>query len=551
MYTLDGRQKKALHAALLRAFPRHTALARLVEFQLDENLAAIAGEGPLRDVVFHLVEWAESSGRLDALIEGARQENPQNPELIDFERAVIEARDARPADASLRQFAERVRLAPRTDDPDLEKRVFKAGFSDIAQWRARLGEAELTVCRIEAPAWRALGTGFLVGPDLILTNRHVVEPLATQQAPPLVARFDYKVSPDGTRLREGETYGVATDWLVASSPIEALDFAVIRLSAPAGLRSAGGTAGAPARGWLRPAWRDLEADETVFVVQHPLGDALKLAAGRFDRREAARLHYVVDTEPGSSGSPCLSAQLDLVGLHRGSAEGHANQGIPIDAIGGALPPGLLPSEPPPRPTGTPPVNDAHPPTMQESLAVAPVRPRRLQAIVAIGALMALGLATLPLLHSNESPPERVVTPAPPATRTEPPPPRRPVHEVTVAFSSARLDPPQGCSSDATFERRQFRLETRGEWPGDAHGRGREVQIAYLADGGEIEGASIAAGASGSDATAVAVPRRGLARKWVFASAVARPVVIVVCVRAAAGTEPLPAFRINTWKEVTP
>ena len=220
MYTLDGRQKKALHAALLAAFPRHASLEQLVLFHLDTHLAVVAGEGPLTDVVFRLMDWAEAQGRLDALVNGARDENPENPQLIAFERLVLEARDTRPQDSALRQFAERVQLAPvMPADPDLEKRVFRAGFSDIAQWRARLGQAELAVCRIEAPAWRALGTGFLVGPDLVVTNRHVVDALASDPAPPLVARFDFKVSPDGTRLREGRTFGLARDWLVASSPV--------------------------------------------------------------------------------------------------------------------------------------------------------------------------------------------------------------------------------------------------------------------------------------------------------------------------------------------
>jgi hypothetical protein len=110
VYTLDGRQKKTLHAALLSAFPRHAALERLVEFQLDAHLAVIAGDGPLGDVVFRLIEWAEAHGRLDALVNGAREANPQNPELIAFERMVVEARDTRPHDAALRQFAERVQL---------------------------------------------------------------------------------------------------------------------------------------------------------------------------------------------------------------------------------------------------------------------------------------------------------------------------------------------------------------------------------------------------------------------------------------------------------
>jgi V8-like Glu-specific endopeptidase len=34
-------------------------------------------------------------------------------------------------------------------------------------------QAEWAVCRVEKPEGRALGTAFLVGPDLVLTNHHV------------------------------------------------------------------------------------------------------------------------------------------------------------------------------------------------------------------------------------------------------------------------------------------------------------------------------------------------------------------------------------------
>ncbi len=93
---LDGRQKKALHAALLSAFPRQAALERLVEFQLDTRLSVIAGEGPLADVAYRLIEWAEAHGRLDALIAGAREANPNNPQLLAFDALLREPRRSRP-----------------------------------------------------------------------------------------------------------------------------------------------------------------------------------------------------------------------------------------------------------------------------------------------------------------------------------------------------------------------------------------------------------------------------------------------------------------------
>lgn len=545
MYTLDGRQKKALHAALRNAFPRPAALERLVEFHLDEHLAVIVGEGALDDVIFRLIAWAEAQGRLDALVNGARTEAPGNPLLTAFERAVVEARDARPLDDSLRQFAERVQLATAVpDEPDLEKRVFRAGFSDIAQWRARLGQAELAVCRIESPAWRALGTGFLVGPDLVMTNRHVVDAPASQPAPPLVARFDFKLSPDGSHLREGEVIGLARDWLVASSPVAELDFAVLRLATPAGLRPTGGTPNAPPRGWITPQWRELEPDETLFVIQHPQGDTLKLASGRYDSREPSRLRYRVDTEPGSSGSPCFTAQMDLVALHRGSAEGVANQGVPFDAIVKALPADFFSAPRVDVPSGI-----VAPEAAVAVESMAPHRRRRAMGLIAAGVAVAAAMVAVPLWWSRADVPSSAASRhAAPASATKAPaaPAVRPVREAPVLYSWARI-PDQRCTSDQRTQRALFRLESTGPWPAPSGARSRQVQL-VVPDDIEIEDAGITT-TGGSEASTMPEPDRLVARKWEFAEAVTSPVVIVVCVRSKTMSPPQPTFRINTWKEV--
>ena len=64
--------------ALLEAFPTRTDLERLVRYSLDRHLEAIAGSGPLEDVTFLLVTWADSHGQLDHLLAGARSLRPFN-----------------------------------------------------------------------------------------------------------------------------------------------------------------------------------------------------------------------------------------------------------------------------------------------------------------------------------------------------------------------------------------------------------------------------------------------------------------------------------------
>ena len=75
---LDGKQTKQIHNALLSAFPSKASLERLVLFHLDTQLNQVVGEGSLSDLVVELIKWAESQGKLEALLIGAGKENPGN-----------------------------------------------------------------------------------------------------------------------------------------------------------------------------------------------------------------------------------------------------------------------------------------------------------------------------------------------------------------------------------------------------------------------------------------------------------------------------------------
>jgi len=59
-------------------FPTHATLSRWYGFGLNENLDAVAGTGKLQDVVFQLLTWAEAQGRVEELVEKARETNPGN-----------------------------------------------------------------------------------------------------------------------------------------------------------------------------------------------------------------------------------------------------------------------------------------------------------------------------------------------------------------------------------------------------------------------------------------------------------------------------------------
>jgi hypothetical protein len=239
----------------------------------------------------------------------------------------------------------------------------------VAVWRERLAKREVSVCRIEVPdsGGASFGTGFLVGPDLVLTNHHVVAPLLEGDASAagrVVVRFDYKQL-EGTVVNEGVEARLAGDWLVDASPHSpvdlqglpkdgvpdeaSLDHALLRLAEPVGdLPIPSGKdvePGAKPRGWIelpRKPWA-FASQQALFIIQHPEGSPMKLALD-FDAKmtvnaNGTRVTYQTGTEGGSSGSPCFNQFWDLVALHHAGDPSHEgfysptfNEGIPINRI---------------------------------------------------------------------------------------------------------------------------------------------------------------------------------------------------------------------------
>lgn len=86
---LSGKLYQEFQVALLDAFPTADSLEQMVRIHMDQNLVAVAGNGTLATVVFNLIKWAESSGQLDKLVQGARKANSGNRVLMLFEKSYI------------------------------------------------------------------------------------------------------------------------------------------------------------------------------------------------------------------------------------------------------------------------------------------------------------------------------------------------------------------------------------------------------------------------------------------------------------------------------
>lgn len=212
-------------------------------------------------------------------------------------------------------------------------------FLDPEAARAGMIRAERTVARIENPEGTPVGTGFLIGPDLLITNQHVRE-----DYPHGSEAFDQKPNAVCFRFAHRRTGMVASQsyrlhpkhWLVAFSPVSELDYCIVRLSQSAGSDSIGDDHESPKRGWLALETISLRENQALSILQHPLGGPLRLAHGHLLTTDSSRVNYHVDTEPGSSGSPVFDCSWRCVALHSSSGAGLKNVGIRAAAILGSL-----------------------------------------------------------------------------------------------------------------------------------------------------------------------------------------------------------------------
>src|SRR5271165_1261261 len=78
---LTKEQRQLLREALPDAFPSWDKMSSMAGIRLGLNLEAEVGHVSLESAAFGLIQWAESQGRIEDLVHGAREENPGNEKL--------------------------------------------------------------------------------------------------------------------------------------------------------------------------------------------------------------------------------------------------------------------------------------------------------------------------------------------------------------------------------------------------------------------------------------------------------------------------------------
>lgn len=210
-----------------------------------------------------------------------------------------------------------------------------AGFADPWAWPTRIEAAMRAVCQVRAGK---IGTGFLVAPDLVMTNYHVIDSVLGRPDAlrGVELRFDYRRDSRGQLLSQGISYRLAPDRQIVHSPEADLDVALLPVEGRPGERPIGEVTGQPVRGWLLPERQSPKTGQLLFIVQHPgANESLKIAADFVQEVGVKRFTYRTNTGGGSSGAPCFNDRWELVALHRAGHDAPNptfNQGVPFTAI---------------------------------------------------------------------------------------------------------------------------------------------------------------------------------------------------------------------------
>ena len=171
------------------------------------------------------------------------------------------------------------------------------------------------------------GTGWLIAPGLLITNHHVIEARDHRYEAP-ASESDFRGQAANALAWFDYNDDDAEHWEYASTELlhanETLDYALLCLtSSPTG----GAVKPLSEWGFLRiiPTRLELSRGYRLNIIQHPLGGPKRLAirsnfyVDRYSRpEEPERIRYLTDTQPGSSGSPVLNDDWQVIALHRAS-----------------------------------------------------------------------------------------------------------------------------------------------------------------------------------------------------------------------------------------
>lgn len=223
--------------------------------------------------------------------------------------------------ASVEQRRQRYRLLlAESGDAERARAALERllGGNDLVpiNYLARGTVASRAVCRIRlrdsSGDTIGFGTGFLVGPGILMTNHHVIS--GVQDARGALAEFNYELDLLGQE-KAMTVFAIQSDPPPIAS--ERLDFCLVSVAPGSldGRQQLADFAWVP----LNPAPGKTVMGEYLTIIQHPGGEPKQICVRenkllKYDET-GDTLWYQTDTVAGSSGSPVFNNSWQVVALH--------------------------------------------------------------------------------------------------------------------------------------------------------------------------------------------------------------------------------------------
>jgi hypothetical protein len=211
-------------------------------------------------------------------------------------------------------------LAPIYELADQDVALFTR-LAEQGQENLKVLAARSAVGRIESPKGTGIGTGVLIGKNLLLTCDHIFSKSQVTQA---WVRFNYTT---GSYALDSNVFELDLDTATRHSQ---LDYALVRVK------------GEPKQRTANLIDAILDSNQEIRLIHHPQGQHIVISGlGQIVQVGDDYIDHNISTDEGSSGAPIFNRDWQLVAIHRGnlgigragrSLEPGTTSGVPLRAF---------------------------------------------------------------------------------------------------------------------------------------------------------------------------------------------------------------------------